>query len=131
MNPQQEACACPSEIHLLDKTLERNDPDLVEDRRRDPRRPQGRRQFSRKNRAKTAKEKKGAPLRARKISENAEGHGRGSDNPKGRLAVGVKVKDAPGARRHRQPKKRPAKRHLKARPKNLHSGASLTVNLPA
>src|SRR5437588_12875153 len=102
MNPQQEACAC-----LLDKTLERNDPELVEDRRHDPRRPQGRRQFSRKNRAKAAKEKKGDPLRARKISENAERHGRGSDNPKGRLAVGVKVKDDPGARRialHRESK---------------------------
>jgi hypothetical protein len=93
--------------------LERNDPDLVEDRRRDPRRPQGRRQFPRKNRAKPAKEKKGDPLRARKISENTELHGRGSNKPKRRLAVGVEIKDDPRAGRDRQPKERPAKRHLR------------------
>ena len=82
MNPQQQARAIAAKVHLLDKALERNDPDLVEDRRRDPRRPQGRRQFSRKNRAKPAKEKKGNPIRAGKISENAERDGRGRDKPK-------------------------------------------------
>jgi hypothetical protein len=58
MNPQKEACAIPAKVHLLDKAFERDDPDLGNDRRRDPRRPQGRRQFSRKYRAKPAKEKK-------------------------------------------------------------------------
>jgi hypothetical protein len=113
MNPQKEASAIAAKVHLLDKALERNDPYFVNDRRRDPRRPQGRRQFPRKNRAKPAKEKKGNPIRAGKISKNAERHGRGRDNPKGWLAIGVKIKDDPRAGRDRQPKKRPAKRHLR------------------
>jgi hypothetical protein len=68
MNPQKEARAVAAKVHLLDKALERDDPDLVEDWRRDPRRPHGRRQFSRKNRAKPAKEKNRALLRAGKIN---------------------------------------------------------------
>src|ERR1700730_10699335 len=113
MNPQKKARAVAAKVHLLDKTLERDDPDLVDDGRRDPRRPQCRRQFSRKNRAKPAKEKKSDPLRARNISEDAERHGRGRDKPKRRFAIGVKIKDDPRAGGDRQPKKRPAKRHLR------------------
>jgi hypothetical protein len=65
-----------------------------------------------KNRAKPAKEKKREPLRAHKISEDAERHGRRRDKPKRRFAICVKIKDDPRAGRDRQPKKRPAKRHL-------------------
>jgi hypothetical protein len=98
MNPQKEARAVAAKVHLLDKALERNDPDLVEDWRRDLRHPHGRRQFSRKNRAKPAKEKKRDLLRAGMISLSAERHGRGRDKPKRRFAIGVKIKGRPPCR---------------------------------
>ena len=113
MNPQKKARAVAAKVHLLDKALERNDPDLVNDRRRDPRRPQRRRQLASEHRAKPAKEKKRDPLRARKISEDAERHGGGHDKPKRGVPVGLLLEDDPRAGRDRQPKKWPAKRHLR------------------
>ncbi len=50
---------------------------------------------------------------ARAIGTRAEGNSRRRDEPKGRLAVGVKVKNNAGRGRNAQPQKRPPLRSLR------------------
>jgi hypothetical protein len=59
MDAQNEARAGEAEIHLLDKAVERRDPDPVDGGRRDSRRPQCRRKLPSKKRAKPAEHIKG------------------------------------------------------------------------
>ena len=82
MDPQKEARPGAAEIHLLDRPFERGDPDLIDHRRRDTRRPQRRRKLPREKGAHTAKEEKGDPIGAGQISEDAERQSRGRDKPK-------------------------------------------------
>ncbi len=112
MDPQKKARPSAAEVHFLDRTFERGDPDLIDRRRRDTRRPQRRRKLPREEGAHTAKEKKGDPVGAGEISEDAERQSCGRDKPEGRLAVGAKIENDPRAGRDRQPKKRAPKRRL-------------------
>src|SRR5208283_476401 len=113
MDPQKKARAAAAEIHLLDRTFERGDPDLIDHRRRDPRRPQRRRKFSREKGAHAAKEEKGDPVGAGEISDDTERQSRGRDKPKGRLTVCAKIENDARAGCDRQPKKSAPKRCLR------------------
>jgi len=113
MDPQKKARAGAAEVHLLDRPFERGDPDLIDHRRRDSRRPQRRRKLPREKGAHTAKEEKGDPVGTGKKSEDAERQGCWRDKPEGRLAVGAKIENDARAGRDRQPKKRAPKRRLR------------------
>ena len=113
MDTQQKAGAGAAEIHFFDKTVERRDMDLIDDRRGDSRGAQRRRQFSREKRAEAAKDEESEPVFFREIGEDAEGHGGAFDEKKRGLAVGVKVEDDACPGRHRQPQKRAPERRLR------------------
>ena len=110
---QEKAGAGAAVIHFFDKTVERRDMDLIDDRRGDSRGPQCRRQFAREERAEAAKEEEGEPVRLREIGEDAEGHGGAFDEKKRGFAVSVKVEDGPCPGRNRQPQKRAPERRLR------------------
>ncbi len=113
MYTQEKAGAGAAVIHFFDKTVERRDMDLIDDRRGHSRGPQRRRQFAREKRAQAAKDEEGEPVCLREIGENAEGHGGAFDEKKRGFAVSVKVEDDPCPGRNRQPQKRAPERRLR------------------